>query len=106
MEMIVEDSEGAGDVNVSRGNNGFVNSPQLKEVESLSLSAEQWESCYDQTLHIVQELYQKCKLVHADLSEYNLLLHNKEQVYALVSRVSKSVYPKSTQGTLRRIYIL
>lgn len=71
--MIVEDKDIDGK---------FVNSPQLKEVEFLP--QEQWESCYEQTLHLVRELYQKCRLVHADLSEYNLLLHNKEQVYVLV----------------------
>lgn len=63
----------------------FVNSPQLKEVGTLPL--EQWESCYEQTLDLVRDLYQKCRLVHADLSEYNLLLHNKEQVYVLVSEL-------------------
>lgn len=78
--MIVEDTCS---VSETGGNNGtFVNSPQLKEVESLSL--EQWTSCYEQTLELVTDLYQKCRLVHADLSEYNLLLHNNEDVYVLV----------------------
>lgn len=75
--MIVEDNECA-----ERGSNSkFVNSPQLKEVESLS--TEKWEDCYQQTLVLIKDLYQKCKLVHADLSEYNLLLHNKAKVYVL-----------------------
>jgi serine/threonine-protein kinase RIO1 len=84
MEMIVEDRD-----DQARDNNSFVNSPQLKEVDFLPL--EKWENCYEQTLHIVQDLYQKCKLVHADLSEYNLLLHNKEHVFALVRYGFESV---------------
>jgi serine/threonine-protein kinase RIO1 len=60
---------------------GFTNSPQLREVDELP--AGQWENYYEQTLLILKELYRKCKLVHGDLSEYNLLLQNKEHVYAL-----------------------
>lgn len=82
--MITEDVKENKDMRFGTENkNGFVNSPQLKEVESLSL--DRWESCYDQTLRIIQDLYQKCRLVHADLSEYNLLLRNNEHVYVLVS---------------------
>ena len=76
--MIVDDEESID----GAGSGKFVNSPQLREVEYLPL--EQWQSCYEQTLGLVRDLYQKCRLVHADLSEYNLLLRNKEQVYVLV----------------------
>lgn len=33
--------------------------------------------CYAQALELVRAMYQKCKLVHADLSEYNILYHKK-----------------------------
>ena len=71
------------DDETSTNHSTFMYSPQLKEVGELPLV--RWESCYEQTLDIVKDLYQKCKLVHADLSEYNLILQNKEIVYALVS---------------------
>jgi len=56
-------------------------SPQLKEV-GITDSA-MWEDIYFQTLLIVRGLLQSCNLVHADLSEYNLLLHAGKDVYAI-----------------------
>jgi RIO kinase 1 len=32
-------------------------------------------SAYQQMVRIVRQLYQTCRLVHADLSEYNILVH-------------------------------
>jgi RIO kinase 1 len=43
---------------------------------------------YDQLLRIVRNLYQECHLVHADLSEYNLLYKNQA---VIVIDVSQSV---------------
>ncbi|KAF5140939.1 serine threonine-protein kinase rio1 [Vairimorpha ceranae] len=33
--------------------------------------------CYNQVIQIISDMYNKCNLIHADLSEYNLLYHNK-----------------------------
>jgi RIO kinase 1 len=33
--------------------------------------------CYNQVLQIIDDMYNKCNLIHADLSEYNLLYHEK-----------------------------
>lgn len=60
-------------------------SPRLKDA---SLSERHMREAYVQTVLIMRHLYQRCKLVHGDFSEYNLLWHNK-QVYVI--DVSQSV---------------
>ena len=51
---------------------------------------QQWRELYVQLLCIMRKLYQTCKLVHADLSEYNIL-YNEKQLYII--DVSQSVEP-------------
>lgn len=50
----------------------------------------QWRRLYVQLLGLMRKMYQVCRLVHADLSEYNILYH-KEQLYII--DVSQSVEP-------------
>lgn len=45
--------------------------PRLKDVDGLS--SKRWEKCYLEVLFIMHSLIVRCNLVHADLSEYNLL---------------------------------
>lgn len=49
---------------------------------------EEWNRCYLEILSIMWRMYQICKLVHADLSEYNVLYHNN---HLWVIDVSQSV---------------
>jgi len=51
--------------------------PRLRDA-----NLEDWSSAYEQTLLILRRLYTRCKLIHADLSEYNLLYHN-DKVYVI-----------------------
>ncbi|RGP62106.1 rio kinase 1 [Fusarium longipes] len=51
---------------------------------------QQWYRLYVQLLGIMRRIYQVCRLVHADLSEYNILYH-KEKLYII--DVSQSVEP-------------
>lgn len=51
---------------------------------------DQWRKLYIQLLGLMRKMYQVCRLVHADLSEYNILYH-KEQLYII--DVSQSVGP-------------
>ncbi|KAJ6446736.1 serine/threonine-protein kinase RIO1 [Purpureocillium lavendulum] len=51
---------------------------------------QQWRSLYLQLLGIMRKMYQVCRLVHADLSEYNILYH-KGTLYII--DVSQSVEP-------------
>ena len=60
-------------------------SPKLKNVQ---LSESKARELYLECVHVLRQLYHSCKLVHADLSEYNLLLHNG---HLCVIDVSQSV---------------
>ncbi|PHH49463.1 Serine/threonine-protein kinase rio1 [Ceratocystis fimbriata CBS 114723] len=51
---------------------------------------ETWQAMYLQLLGLMRIMYQVCRLVHADLSEYNIL-YNKNKLYII--DVSQSVEP-------------
>ncbi|KAH7170039.1 RIO1 family-domain-containing protein [Dactylonectria macrodidyma] len=51
---------------------------------------QQWQKLYVQLLGLMRRIYQVCRLVHADLSEYNILYH-KGNLYII--DVSQSVEP-------------
>ena len=59
--------------------------PRLKDC---NLQHKNWFSCYWQTIACMRRMYWDCKLVHGDLSEYNMLYH-EEKVYII--DVSQSV---------------
>jgi len=59
--------------------------PRLKDSE---LSDERTQEAYHQLVKVMRTMYHQCRLVHADLSEYNLLYH-KGMVYVI--DVSQSV---------------
>jgi len=61
--------------------------PRLKDAAS-SLSSKKMRSLFEQLLKDIRTMYQDCKLVHADFSEYNLLYHNGN---AWIIDVSQSV---------------
>ncbi|XP_035954029.2 serine/threonine-protein kinase RIO3 isoform X3 [Halichoerus grypus] len=69
-----------------------VPAPKLKEVK---LSSEEMKEAYHQTVHLMQQLYNECTLVHADLSEYNMLWH-AGKVWLI--DVSQSVEPTHPHG--------
>mmetsp|Transcript_23614 Transcript_23614/g.34846 ORF Transcript_23614/g.34846 Transcript_23614/m.34846 type:complete len:597 (-) Transcript_23614:1527-3317(-) len=54
------------------GEDGFP-SPQLRELQ-LKRGSRKWNTLYDQTMAAVKLLYQKGRLVHCDLSEYNIMV--------------------------------
>lgn len=67
-------------------------SPRLKDV---TLSEKRLREAYVQCIMITRHLFQRCKLVHGDLSEYNLLWHNN-QVYVIdVSQSVESDHPSA-----------
>jgi serine/threonine-protein kinase RIO1 len=60
-------------------------SPQLRELE-MKKGSKKWSLLYEQTMNAIQILYNDARLVHGDLSEYNilvcpsnLLLHNDDE---------------------------
>lgn len=73
------------------GENGWP-SPRLKDAE---LSERRMREAYVQTVTIMRRMFQRCKLVHGDLSEYNILWH-KQQVYIIdVSQSVESHHPSA-----------
>lgn len=61
--------------------------PRLKHAE---VDEEDLATAYEQTVQIMKDMYSKADLIHADLSEYNLLWYNKQ---CYVIDVSQSVEP-------------
>jgi RIO kinase 1 len=54
-------------------------SPRLKDV---TLSGKRLREAYVMCLQVMRHMYQRCRLVHGDLSEYNLLWHH-EMIYVI-----------------------
>ena len=47
----------------------------LRCLQDAHVTQEQQQSFYTQLVLLLREMYQRCHLVHADLSEYNILVH-------------------------------
>lgn len=60
-------------------------------------SDDEWKDLYIQLLGIMRRLYQVCKLVHADLSEYNILYHNQRLYIIDVSQSVEHDHPRSLE---------
>ena len=73
------------------GNNGWP-SPRLKDA---TLTERRMREAYVQTVFIMRRMFQKCRLVHGDLSEYNLLWHNNEVYVIDVSQSVESDHPSA-----------
>lgn len=73
------------------GKNGWP-SPRLKDA---NLSEKRTREAYIQTVVIMRHMFQKCRLVHGDLSEYNLLWHDNEIYVIDVSQSVESDHPSA-----------
>jgi RIO kinase 1 len=75
--------------------------PRLKDVVFEGLSADEldakWQALYVQLLGYMRIMYQVCRLVHADLSEYNLLYHNEKLYMIDVSQSVEHDHPHSLE---------
>lgn len=75
--------------------------PKLRNVQFEGLSVEEeeqkWKSLYVQLLSYMRIMYHTCKLVHADLSEYNLLYHNDKLYIIDVSQSVEHDHPHSLE---------
>ncbi|KAI1293079.1 RIO1 family-domain-containing protein [Xylaria venustula] len=72
--------------------------PRLRDANIPAEDAEQiWTGLYVQLLGIMRRLYQVCKLVHADLSEYNILYHDKQLYIIDVSQSVEHDHPRSLE---------
>lgn len=80
------------------GSNKGTPAPKLKDVEFEGDEVEaRWMSLYLQLLGYMRVLYQKCRLVHADLSEYNILYHEEKLWIIDVSQSVEHDHPKSLE---------
>jgi RIO kinase 1 len=73
--------------------------PRLKDANIES--AEEWENIYISIIKIMRILFKKCKLVHADFSEYNLLYYEKE-IYIIDVAQAIEDYHLNALAFLRR----
>lgn len=70
--------------------------PRLKDVEFVDQDAAvKWRSVYIDVLSYMRVMYQVCKLVHADLSEYNMLFHKDKPYIIDVSQSVEHDHPRS-----------
>ncbi len=66
--------------------------PRLKDAE---LSDVRLRECYVQCVKLMRIMFQVCKLVHADLSEYNILYFNKSLYFIDVSQSVEHEHPQA-----------
>jgi RIO kinase 1 len=74
--------------------------PRLRDVElpgSVEEVETQWRKLYISLLGLMQKMYKVCKLVHADLSEYNILYHEKKLFIIDVSQSVEHDHPRSLE---------
>ncbi|KAI1261859.1 Serine/threonine-protein kinase Rio1 [Xylariaceae sp. FL1019] len=69
--------------------------PRLRD--AADIDSESYASLYTQLLAIMRRLYQVCKLVHADLSEYNILYHAHRLYIIDVSQSVEHDHPRSLE---------
>ncbi|KAL7673224.1 hypothetical protein ACOME3_008092 [Neoechinorhynchus agilis] len=62
---------------------------------------EVFEEMYRQTVQIMKDLYSKCNLVHADMSEYNLLWHDGKVYVIDVGQAIENTHPESMDLLIR-----
>ncbi|XP_026690054.2 serine/threonine-protein kinase RIO1 [Ciona intestinalis] len=68
--------------------------PLLKDV---ALSETKYRELYVECILIIRKMFHECKLVHADLSEYNLLYHDGHLVVIDVSQSVEHDHPHSLE---------
>ncbi|KAF6225183.1 hypothetical protein HO133_010380 [Letharia lupina] len=80
------------------GDKKGIPAPRLKDVELIGSDVEaRWKLLYLQLLGYMRILYQNCRLVHADLSEYNILYHNDKLWLIDVSQSVEHDHPRSLE---------
>ncbi|KAJ1551324.1 Serine/threonine-protein kinase RIO1 [Nowakowskiella sp. JEL0078] len=69
--------------------------PRLKD--AVIDDAEDYRDLYFQLIKIMWIMYRRCRLVHADLSEYNILYHNGKLVIIDVSQAVEHDHPHALE---------
>ncbi|KAF2104465.1 serine/threonine-protein kinase RIO1 [Rhizodiscina lignyota] len=72
--------------------------PRLRDVDFEGDDAEQkWRGLYLDVIGYIRIMYQTCRLVHADLSEYNMLYHEGKAWIIDVSQSVEHDHPRSLE---------
>ncbi|KAI4175726.1 MAG: hypothetical protein LQ346_008016 [Caloplaca aetnensis] len=72
--------------------------PRLKDVQLVGNDVDaRWKQLYLQLLGYMRILYQTCRLVHADLSEYNILYHEEKLWLIDVGQSVEHDHPRSLE---------
>ncbi|KAG8165591.1 hypothetical protein KVR01_004143 [Diaporthe batatas] len=69
--------------------------PRLRDAQVSS--DDEWRDLYVQLLGLMRRMYQVCRLVHADLSEYNILYHDQTLYIIDVSQSVEHDHPRSLE---------
>lgn len=79
------------------GNSKGIPAPRLKDTEFGEADpVARWRSIYIDLVAYMRIMYHECKLVHADLSEYNILYHNDTPYVIDVSQSVEHDHPRSS----------
>lgn len=82
------------------GNKKGYPAPRLRDCQfklSEDEAAQKWRELYIQLLGYMRVMYQTCRLVHADLSEYNILYHENKLFIIDVSQSVEHDHPRSLE---------
>ncbi|RMZ91517.1 hypothetical protein DV736_g1238, partial [Chaetothyriales sp. CBS 134916] len=77
------------------GNAKGISAPRLKDVEFVEDAGARWRGLYVEIVANMRVMYQECRLVHADLSEYNILYHDDKAYIIDVSQSVEHDHPRS-----------
>ncbi|MBD3341045.1 MAG: serine protein kinase RIO [Candidatus Lokiarchaeota archaeon] len=70
---------------------GVTPAPRLKDIKKIG----NLEYVFEEIKNFIKVLYQKAKLVHGDLSEFNILYHNQKPVVIDISQAVSIEHPKA-----------
>ncbi|XP_075153285.1 serine/threonine-protein kinase RIO3 [Haematobia irritans] len=72
--------------------------PKIKDA---ILSSAEWIAAYDEVVTAMYKLYNEAKLVHADLSEYNILWHKEKCWFIDVAQSVEPQHPSALEFLMR-----
>ena len=81
-----------------------VAAPRLRDALNDFENVEEFDNCYFQIIEIMKKMFQNCKLVHSDFSEYNLLYYNKEVYVIDLAQAVEENHPNADYFLKRDIH--
>ena len=72
-----------------------------RKLRDVPLSKKMADECMKQVRHAMHTLYHECRLVHADLSEYNILYHKKKIWVIDVGQAVEPTHPRAHEYLFR-----